>query len=233
MDLTITAIDAIALVDDGDNPDSKIMLAKRREGERQMSKEATELTLPDEVQKQLDQVPELRKELEDQKSAWAKLKDLFVGKNKDDEEKTREAVPAAVQKRLDEQAAEVKESREEVAKIRAERRREQMIAKVAQYQNIPGLSADDFATVLEAQSDENLEKLEKVLKAADGAVKNSGVLTEIGVRGAADDNSPEGKIEKAAQEIRKGKETKMTIEQARVQAYKDHPELCAQLRGGE
>jgi len=98
-----------------------------------------------------------------------------------------------------------------------------------EFANLPGTDSEK-ALLLKALStvDKSVaEYAESVFKAANEA--NSFAFQTVGVKKALDENDPETKLEKRAEEIRKA-DTRLTKEQALVKAYEENPELVAEVK---
>lgn len=141
-----------------------------------------------------------------------------------------EVEKAALEKRVADAEARA-QAAEEVAKAeRNERLTREAIAKAQSFDKL-ALNPEEFGPVLKRlreTSPEDAAKVEAALAAANEAVTKGALFAEIGTAGAGPTDA-EGKIEKAAQEIRKA-EPSLTKEQAFSKALREHPEFYAEYR---
>lgn len=113
-------------------------------------------------------------------------------------------------------------------RIEKERRHEVTVAKVGtEYRHLPGVKADDFASVIEkaqeSLSKDEFAKLDTVLKAASETIRKGEMFTEIGRTASGVAGSAAAEIEAKAADLRKAN-PKLTPEGARAQIYKsDRP----------
>lgn len=120
------------------------------------------------------------------------------------------------------------EAKTKLAKAEAERRRERFIQKAQQFQSLPGVTADDFAVILEkidtAVGAEEFQKVEQVFRAAQEQVRQADIYREIGTGGAGTGGDVYAEVQQKAVELRKADAT-LTIEQARARVWNEEPEL--------
>ncbi|MDE2099054.1 MAG: hypothetical protein KGL39_17505 [Patescibacteria group bacterium] len=159
-----------------------------------------------------------------QKGAKSNVGDPNVNHPQTDVEK------AALEKRLADAEARA-QAAEEVAKAeRGERLTRDAIQKAQSYDRL-ALNPEEFGAVLKSlreKAPEDAAKVEAILDAANAAVAKGALYAEIGAAGAGPTDA-EGKIEKAAEEVRKNNPS-LTKEQAFSKALSEHPELYAEYR---
>ena len=148
-------------------------------------------------------------------------------------------VPESVRKSLEAFEARIKKADERadkaetrVAELEKARERERYVAEVGAFKHLPGMNADDFASIL-AKADgtlteEERKKLRGVLKGANEALKDSELLKEwgSGQRGGSGDVHAE--LDSLAVELRKSKPD-LSIEQAKTKIMSENPELARRL----
>lgn len=246
-------VDRVDLVDEGANSEAHIKLYKRKEHTNTMEfkdivakmKPEHAAVLQEEINKAKQEVPEeVAKSLEDSKQEVAALQ-ADLAKAKTDLEEVAKSKPAAepsvedVIKGLDPAVQEMfktmaaqKEAAEAIAKSAAEKAlTDQAIAKAKELKSLPVEEAK-LVDVLKDISPE----VHEILKAANQAIEDSGVLEEVGKSAstatqASNTDEAWAAIEKAARQI--ADEEKMTIEKATGEAVKRNPELYATYLKGE
>jgi len=177
---------AIALVDKGANPDAHVVLAKRDDTITTDSAETRVQPIIPEV----SHMPDPREAHDEvQKQALAQLAEITKVLEQTREEKKALAV------RLE--------------KIEDDKERDQFIAKAREFDGIPGVTADDFASLLRKMyaplTAEERTKVDAMFRSAASTIKTSTLFSEIGVGGAAASlASAYGKLERMVdQEIQK------------------------------
>lgn len=246
-------VDRVDLVDEGANSQAHIMLYKRKEQttmsqslsfeeilkklqpehaavvEAEIAKAKS--TIPEETATELDNV---KKSLKDTKEALENAKAENIAKSKDEEPDFEEVIKGldpslqAMFKRMQEE----KDAAEQIAKAAAEKQLNDVaIAKAASLKNIP-VSNEQLVAVVKGISTEMYD----VLKAANDAIENSGVLDEQGsstehVEKAGNAEQAWELLEKRAGEI--ATEQGITPEAAMAIAIKKHRDLYqTYLKGG-
>lgn len=150
-------------------------------------------------------------------------------------------LPDAVRKAVDDVRAELKKEQDAraaaedrlkkaedlIAKHEREARVAAMVTKAARFGHLG--TADDLSKLLseveEKAGGEVLTKLETVLAKGEELASMSKAFEEIGVRGSESEaGNVIEKIDAAAEEIRKA-DPKLTVDEARAQAWRDNPEL--------
>lgn len=215
----------IALVDRGANPEADIVLAKRDDTETAPAGHAVFLVQPGTKTTGAGTMPDM----DIQKAIDAAVAEAV--------KKQSEEV-AALKKRADDAEAAAKASAEsakaeaaKVAKMEADRRHEQFIAKAKTYDAIPGASPDDFASLLEVaetgMTAEQTVKFEQVLKGANEAIKQGQLFATIGSGRSGNPTGAEAKMKTAAQELQKA-DGKLSYPQAFAKVMTQQPELYKQ-----
>jgi hypothetical protein len=148
-----------------------------------------------------------------------------LAKNLEDED-TREAVNKALEEVT--KANERAEAAEEIAKAERDfRLNQEYISKARAYTNLP-LDAAEFGPVLkrlhEAMEDEDVAVVEKALAAANEAMGQSGIYSEIGKRGIGGEFSVVSKVDDQARSLVEKSEN-LSLEQARLQVLESNPRL--------
>jgi len=177
--------------------------------------------LPQEAQDELKRLEDLSADLQ------AKLDAMPEPPEEEVKEEPPEEIPDAVAKRLDEAEKRAKDAEAKIAKLEGDKRAALFLTKAAQFKHLPEFTADDFGPVLakieDALEADEFERLEKVLRGADEAIRQSGLFTEVG-SAAKDYGSKQAEVDAAKAEMRKANPG-MTPEQAERQVFKDKPEL--------
>jgi hypothetical protein len=127
--------------------------------------------------------------------------------------------------KAEDRADKAEDERDELKKAR---RREQYIAEAVDYSNLPGVTADDFAAVLEKADDgldeDGRKKLREVLKGANEQLGSNRLLRELG----SDADAPgeaEAEIDALATEVMKA-DGSLSKEQARTRVMESRPDLA-------
>jgi hypothetical protein len=172
--------------------------------------------LPEEVSTYIDELEKANRELSDRlteelvKSADAAADELDEDDDLDDEmesalEKADPAVKALIEKQqaiLDQVTGRMAAA-EEIAKAERDARlTREFISKAADYEALPGVTADGFGLFLKSASEKLDEQefgvLTQVLDGASELAKSSVAFTEVGATGAG---APSSDIEKAAAKL--------------------------------
>jgi hypothetical protein len=232
-------ISRVATVDEGDNPEARIVLFKRRPettaadaaGEDEgMGKDITQ-ELPDEVKAQFAAVEQAKVEAEEAKTAAleevetlkARVAELEKAAESEEEKKPDpvEKADPEVKKLLEDAKREAEEANAKVAKMEDDKATERAMQTVAKW-SLPNVTADDFAPVikrLRGYSAEDAEKVEKALDDADAALRESAAFKELGTD--AEGTDLEQKVRKMAEErVGDGK----TLAQAETEIWNEHPD---------
>jgi DNA-binding transcriptional ArsR family regulator len=124
---------------------------------------------------------------------------------------------------------------EKVAELEKARRREGYIAEVGGLAHLPGVTADDFAPILEKAdaglTDDERKKLREVLKGADAALESTAMLREFGSGGAPVGDAA-AEVEALAVEVMKAN-GELTKEQARAKVMDSRPDLATKVLAEE
>jgi hypothetical protein len=172
---------------------------------------------------------DLPQEAQDELEALeAKLAEFEEAEDEEEqEEQEEEVISEEVAKRLDDAEARAKRAEEKADKLEAEKRRDQFLAKARQFKHLPEFTADDFGGILAkieaALETEEFALLEKVLKGADEAIRQSALLTEIGGSGAGY-GSKEAEVKAKVAELQKLM-PELSPEQAEGKVFKNEPAL--------
>jgi len=116
--------------------------------------------------------------------------------------------------------------------IQVEKRRAALVTEL----NLKHIGGDagqiaDVVLGVEKSNPEQAQKLIAILKSAEEAAGKGGLFDENGTSRVLAGGSAEGKIEQIAKSMM-GATAGLTIEAARAQAWKDHPELMREAREG-
>jgi len=179
--------------------------------------------LPQEAQDEIKRLEDLNAEIQAKLDAVPAPVEVEV--------ETPVEIPDAVAKRLDDAEKRASEAEQKIAKLESEKRAALFLTKAQQFKHLPEFTADDFGSILakidEALEPAEFERLEKVLRGANEAVRQSVLLKEIG--------SGSGYGSKAAEvkaEVEKIRATDSTLspEQAERKVFKDNPALYAAVQ---
>lgn len=147
---------------------------------------------------------------------------------------TVEALLKAQDAEMDELRHKVAKSDERTGRLEAEKRRGRFIALAREYRHLPGVVADDFASILDkaerALAPAEFEKLCSIHKAADQLISDSLLFTETGsaLPGKGESGAFD-RVTSMAEDLRKS-DPKLSPERARAQIWRQHPELYAQYQ---
>lgn len=137
------------------------------------------------------------------------------------------AVPEAVQKQMDAQAAQIKKQDAEIAKMREREETREYVVKAEGYQHLP-IKAEELGPILKAAGgmpEAQRNELDRVLKAADAAFAE---LAKVKGSGASDDASNAyNKLMGMAKELKKV-DPKISIEKAFSKVCEENPSLYQQ-----
>lgn len=249
-------VDRVDLVDEGANSAAFIKLYKRKETEQRMeftdilkslkpehkevvlaeilkAKTDAESEAAEKAEKEKADKEAVTEELEKAKAALASAKE-DIAKSKTSEEPDFEEVvkglDPAVQTIFKSLKAQ-KETAEAVAKQAAEKaEQDEAIAKAAELKSLP-VEADKLVAVVKGITPELFE----ILKSANKAIEDGGLLDEVGIAKAKETAGSASEawnnIEKAAKAIKD--EQKVTIEKARTMAIQENPDLYREYLKGD
>ena len=178
-----------------------------------------------------DDVAEYVKSLEDavatktmEKSAKADAKEF---------EKSLEGMAPIVKERFRQDQRRIAEAESMAKSLFAERETGRFEAMAKELLHLPSVTSAEFGPVLQkgaASTDEaTFDEIFSVLKAADGAIKVSGLFKEIGTGHGGSGDSALGSIEAFAKELQ-AKDESLTYADAVVKAAEQHPDLYATHR---
>lgn len=226
-ELTEIQVNEISMVDAGANPEAHIMLFKRKQEEKPMSKEVKTAEV---VNKQEEVTEEVKKsetvdvEKAELQKRVAELEKALADR---DAAERAELEKAAQEKVAAENAALQETFKRLTAQLEehVEKAETSELLKVASKYEILGENADDLVkTFKAAKSAGNYDALIGLLDKSLAAVEKAGTFTEVGKSGYGSASSPQTKIEKIAAEIKKA-EPSLTDRQALDKAFLAHPEL--------
>ena len=173
--------------------------------------------LPQEAQDELKRLEDLSADLQ------AKLDEAAPP---EEEEEVKVEIPDAVAKRLDDAEKRAKDAEQKIARLESEKRAAVFLTKAAQYKHLPEFTADDFGPILgkiEAVLEaEEFERLEKVLRGANEAIRQSDLLREIGSGVGYGSKAAEVKAE--VEKVRASRPN-LSPEQAEREVFKEQPAL--------
>lgn len=226
-ELTEIQVNEISMVDAGANPEAHIMLFKRKQEEKPMSKEVKTAEV---VNKQEEVTEEVKKsETVDVEKAELQKRVAELEKALADRDAAEQA---ALEKAAKDKATAETEALQETLK-RAIARNEELVEKMemnellktASKYEVLGENADDLAKTFKvAKSAGNYDELIALLDKSLTAVEKAGTFTEVGKSGYGTMASAQTQIEKIAAGIKKA-EPNLTDRQALDKAFLAHPEL--------
>ena len=215
--LRFKRIDKVSLVDKPDNPEARVVIAKRAE-------EPMEKTEKVGLFKQLAQALGLTEA------------DVKVEPKKD-EPVNNKAEIEAIAKRVEEAEKRAKDAEQEVAKLRLDARTAEFTRKAETlYTSLPGKAAEK-ATVLrkvadgEKLTDDEQKLLEKMLRAGNEAMAQ-GLFEEIGSDAAPASGTAAARANAKAAELRKA-DPKLSEAAALAQVYKSDSKLMREVEREE
>jgi len=229
--LTQLKLDHIALVDRGANPDAHIVLLKRDTSMTDTEKETAAKLAAAEAA-----LTKANAELAELKSAGTVTSDLETLKKQHAQaEQALTKERTELQEQLEKRTKEVATAREEVAKIKQQRRRENFIKRAHELTGLPGAPADDFAEILDHveaglhavvpdKAEKEFGKLNQLLSSWNAIVGKSAILQEVGrttvgaFRGAA------AQLDHLAKEVQAA-DPKLTYAKAYEKVMLENPEL--------
>ena len=230
-------VDEISVVDEGANPEAKILMFKRKQEDESMAKNETaaevvnkqeqkaeEPTLFENLSKSLDEAiteTVTKKENDELKARVAELEKKLA--ERDEAEKA--AVEKAAKEKIEADNAALQEMFKRLntrLEEHVEKAETAELMKVASKYEILGENADELVKAFKlAKTAGNYDTLIGLLDKSLAAVKKAGTFEEIGKSGY---NSQAVSIEKYAREVQKAEPT-LTWPQALDKAYQAHPEL--------
>lgn len=253
LDLTVDRVD---LVDEGANSEAFIKLYKRKENEQVMElqeilakmKPEHAQVVQDAIAKAKAEVPEttaeelakakgdlataneaLAKAKADAEAAEAKVKELECAKKSEATDNMDEVIKSldpAVQEVFKSIKAQKEAAEEVVRKMNEQMIEQEAIAKAKELKALPVEEAK-LVAVMKGASAEVFD----ILKAANAAIENSGLLDEVGKsKKGSDGTDAWSKIEKKADEI--AKRDAVTKQKAIATAIKENPELYREYLSG-
>ena len=130
------------------------------------------------VEKLDDEAREAFDELNDElEKAQARIDELEAADADPDADEgvAKADLPDEVRKALEDAESRASEAEERIEKLEMEKRRERFITKAASFDNLPGVTGDDFGEILmkidEALTEDEFDAFEKVLRGADNAIE--------------------------------------------------------------
>jgi predicted nuclease with TOPRIM domain len=187
----------ISLVDKGANPDAFIMLMKRKTGGQNMEKLQKKydalVTEKEALQKKYDdlvtEVEALKKngeKLEADGKALQKQHDDLIAKHAKEPD-PKDEMSEDVKKRFEDLEKKDKASSDLIAKLLDEKAEAIYLEKAKGYKNLP-IKPEEFGPILKrvaggAATEEDMKKMEEVLKAADEAIEQGRLFKEQGSDG--------------------------------------------------
>jgi hypothetical protein len=248
--LTDLKITRVATVTEGDNPGAHIVLFKRRRDNVNRGDEGMDfkkLEIPEDaqaaIQKELDELAKARDEsaeaLKKANEAVEKLTAEVAELKKpepepDPVEKASPEVKAKfeeLEKQRKEDAEALQKATDRLAKMEDATRMSKAIETVSEWENLPGVTADDFAPVLkrvrEKLDEEDVKEIEKALNAANSAIAQSDLLKETGRDGTGGEVAQ--RVEKMAKDRLEANPEK-TYEQHYADILEADPNLYDQMR---
>lgn len=223
-ELTDLEITAVALVDNPANPLATVELFKRDDtepGEATTNEEAPVAADTEELTARVAELESERQALDTmtiEDIAALRGDDLTKFAKADDEEPedVMKGVPADVRKRLEDAEA-------RVAKMEADGRRKEFIAKAADYTHVG--SADELGVALEQidrLAPEAAPVIERAFKAANARIAESGLFAEFGAEG---DGAEQSGVAKAEALIDKFVADGMPRHEAITKVFTENPDL--------
>jgi hypothetical protein len=215
MSLFVTKITSIGAVEDGDNPESRIMLFKHNPDRDETIKE------PNMADPTIEELQATIVEKDAEIAALTPELEVEV------------VVDPAIQKRLDDQASEIAkiqkvadDSAAELEKERQERTDAETEATASDYGDLFG---DDAADVFKAVKEtDQYDKFVETMDRVKAVLETADLFKELGV---VDESDPVSQIEALAKE-KQSDNPGLTIQQARVLARTERPDLKAAERDG-
>jgi hypothetical protein len=240
----------VSVVDKGDNPEAEVVLFKsdndndnNKGGVVMKTIEEILKGMPEEdakiVQVELDKIPVLEKDkndLSDKVSELEKSKPIEPVEEPSDEDTLIKSADPKIQeilKKAQEEAKLNKEKAEQFEKEKKEEqeklRKEEIKKEVSKYNNI-GATEEDLVEIFSKmdQDKELLEKVIGILGSCNKALEGSALMKAVGSDGDPIVKTAVEEVEDKATELIKS-DPKLTIEQARVQIYKQYPDLQAKI----
>jgi len=214
----------ISVVDDGDNPDAEIMLIKRRD-KTIKDKDLTDMDKDKDLELTDEQRAEIAAEAVEKAKAEA---DVELKKLQDEIKALKESQESDVAKRVAKAEAELKETREALAKKMDADAETAVFAKMKTWDCVPDLKTDDpeVAKALKAvrkSAPGHAEVLEGMIDRCNKALSESALLTVKGSDHAAGGKA-EVELNAKAAEIQKAHDG-MSWPDALVKAMDDNPEI--------
>ena len=225
-ELTELEITAVALVDNPANPLATVELFKRDDSEPHEAPNTQEATVAEETK--TEELEARVAELETERQALADMPideiaalrgdDLtkFAKADEVEPEDVMKGVPADVRKRLEDAEA-------RVAKMEADGRRKEFVAKAADYTHVGG--ADELGVALEQidrLAPEAAPVIERAFKAANARIAESGLFAEFGAEG---DGAEQSGVAKAEALIEKFVADGMPRHEAITKVFTENPDL--------
>ena len=217
------SIKRISVVDDGDNPDASIMMIKRKTKTKELDAMAdNEVVLTDEQRTEIAAV------------AVAKAKaeaDVELKKVQDELAQLKLNADSDVAKRVAKAEADLKETREALAKKMDADAEVSVLAKMKDWDCVPDLKADDadVAKALKAvrkSAPGHASVLEGIIDRCNKALSESALLSVVG-KDAIGTGSAEAALNAKASEIQKAN-VGMSDAVAMVKAHELYPDLALQ-----
>jgi hypothetical protein len=243
--MRIRRLDEFSLVDRPANPLATIVLTKRAPTEKPVKPEATEEQVVGWVTKAL-QALGIKKRVSERDGKWIAFdeegKELGAFDSKEQaearaygkrqekvmpeqEKPEAEVVSKAEVEAITKALTERLEKAEADAKIEKAARTAEFTKRAEGYKPLP--IADGFGAILmkaaDALTTEENAELDRVLSAASEAMRQSGIMKEIG-SGAPEEGTAVAEVAKKVEELRK-QDPKLTEQAARAKVYKSNPEL--------
>jgi len=223
-ELTDLEITAVALVDNPANPLATVELFKRDDTEPHEASTTKEAPVAADTEELTARVAEL--ESERQALADMPIEDIAAlrgddltkfAKADEEPEDVMKGVPADVRKRLEDAEA-------RVAKMEADGRRKEFIAKAADYTHVGG--ADELGVALEQidrLAPEAAPVIERAFKAANARIAESGLFSEFGAGG--DVTESDDPSDKASAMVEKFVADGMDRHVAVAKVFTENPDL--------
>jgi len=148
----------------------------------------------------------------------------------DDEETALSKADPAIRKLVEKARAETAEATTIAKAERDLRVHREMVAKASEFKNLTG-TAEEKAEILKAAyavGEENGQKIEQMMKAANAQLDESGVFTQFGKSAPGADLGTNQEIEARAAELRKANPT-MSVEKSKTTVLKSDPTLYDRL----
>jgi len=167
---------------------------------------------------------EQRTAIETQFTAY---EETIAGFEQPEEEDVTKTAPPEVQELIAKQQAELDAAKEEIAKERKVRRDAQFLAKAGELESVLGDAAEwgPILDELESAAPEAYTKLTERLAVAKTQIETGDLFKEIGRAGDGEQDKLAA-LTKAKMELN----PELTVEQARVQVWRENPELVQEAR---